>query len=67
MQLVRISLGLAAFLAISTMPATVASSDTMCILFTYDGTGNRTSRTTTAMTPPTWGSATWGCFAWSVP
>lgn len=39
----------------------------LCIGYVYDANGNRTAITTiaTATEPPTWGSATWGCFVWT--
>ncbi len=44
-----------------------ASSDP-CIVYTYDGNGNRQSQTITVsgdgMTP-SWGTGTWGCFKWT--
>ena len=43
----------------------VAFSTPSCILFSYDGTGNRTSVTTGTLSAPTWNSGTWGCFAWT--
>lgn len=39
----------------------------MCILYTYDASGNRTNQTAAlhVQATPVWGSATWGCFKWT--
>jgi hypothetical protein len=40
----------------------------LCIMYTYDANGNRTSQTNTASgapQTPTWGTGVWGCFAWT--
>ena len=40
----------------------------LCIIYTYDANGNRTSQTNTASgapQTPTWGTGVWGCFAWT--
>jgi YD repeat-containing protein len=40
----------------------------LCIAYSYDVNGNRTSQTNTLSgTPgmPTWGSGVWGCFPWT--
>lgn len=40
----------------------------ICVAYAYDAAGNRTSQINTlAGTPvtPTWGTGTWGCFAWT--
>ncbi|HEX3651868.1 MAG TPA: RHS repeat domain-containing protein [Rhizomicrobium sp.] len=42
----------------------------LCITYTYDENGNRTSQTNTISTPAEtaiWGSGNWGCFAWTAP
>lgn len=47
---------------------TTASYDTgVCIVYTYDPNGNRTSETVNlgTVTTPTWGTAVWGCFNWT--
>lgn len=39
-----------------------------CVAYAYDAAGNRTSQINTVSgTPvtPTWGTGTWGCFAWT--
>ncbi|MBY5893527.1 RHS repeat protein [Rhizobium leguminosarum] len=36
----------------------------ICIAYTYDENGNRTSQTT-SISAPVWGSAAWGCFQWT--
>ena len=44
-----------------------ASYDTgVCIVYTYDPNGNRTSETVSlgAVSTPTWGTGVWGCFNW---
>lgn len=62
---IRLSLGLGLALAALAAPGSVASSDPACIVYSYDGTGNRLSETTASVTAPTWGTATWGCFLWT--
>ena len=39
----------------------------LCIVYTYDASGNRLSQVTSSAqaSPPIWGSATWGCFQWT--
>ena len=40
----------------------------LCIAYTYDANGNRTSRSITvssAPESPIWGSGVWGCFSWT--
>ena len=40
----------------------------LCIAYSYDAAGNRTSQTNTISGAPTtsvWGSGVWGCFPWS--
>jgi YD repeat-containing protein len=40
----------------------------LCVAYSYDANGNRTSQTNTLSggpTSPTWGSGTWGCFGWT--
>lgn len=40
----------------------------LCVAYSYDANGNRTSQTNTISgTPelPTWGSGLWGCFLWT--
>ncbi|KAA0695641.1 hypothetical protein DTW90_21940 [Neorhizobium sp. P12A] len=40
----------------------------VCVAYTYDANGNRTSQTPlTASADPTWGSTTWGCLRWAPP
>ncbi len=40
----------------------------LCIVYAYDANGNRTSQiNSTASAAATWGSGTWGCFAWTAP
>jgi YD repeat-containing protein len=40
----------------------------LCIAYTYDENGNRTSQSPlTAPANPTWGSTAWGCFRWAAP
>lgn len=39
-----------------------------CVAYAYDAAGNRTSQINTvsgAPVTPTWGTGTWGCFAWT--
>jgi YD repeat-containing protein len=39
-----------------------------CVAYAYDASSNRTAQTNTIGAPattPTWGSGTWGCFAWT--
>ena len=48
---------------------TTAVYDTgVCIAYSYDPNGNRTSQTNTisgAPVSPIWGSGVWGCFSWT--
>jgi YD repeat-containing protein len=40
----------------------------VCVAYSYDANGNRTSQTNTASGAPgtpTWGTGTWGCFNWT--
>jgi hypothetical protein len=40
----------------------------LCIVYTYDANGNRTSQTNSASgapQTPTWGTGVWGCFVWT--
>lgn len=40
----------------------------LCIAYTYDANGNRTSQTNTiagAPETPVWGVGSWGCFNWT--
>lgn len=40
----------------------------ICVTYSYDASGNRTSQTNTlggAATTPTWGTGVWGCFVWT--
>ena len=37
----------------------------LCIAYSYDAAGNRTSISNATNSPAIWGSGTWGCFAWS--
>ncbi|KQV29315.1 hypothetical protein ASC97_23555 [Rhizobium sp. Root1203] len=40
----------------------------LCVVYVYDANGNRTAQTDVASaTPPTWGSASWGCVKWTSP
>jgi YD repeat-containing protein len=44
-----------------------ASYDTgVCLIYTYDANGNRTSQAINvgSVTTPTWGTGVWGCFIW---
>ncbi len=39
-----------------------------CVAYGYDASSNRTSQTNTIGGPPatpTWGTGSWGCFAWT--
>jgi YD repeat-containing protein len=45
-----------------------ASYDTgVCLVYTYDANGNRTSQVINIGTinTPTWGTGVWGCFIWT--
>lgn len=48
---------------------TTALYDTgVCVAYSYDPNGNRTSQTNTisgAPVSPIWGSGVWGCFSWT--
>lgn len=40
----------------------------MCVAYSYDATGNRTSQSNTIATAaetPIWGDGVWGCFQWA--
>jgi hypothetical protein len=37
----------------------------MCVAYTYDANGNRTTQTNTGPGSPAWGSGAWGCFSWT--
>jgi hypothetical protein len=37
----------------------------MCVAYTYDANGNRTSQTNATPGTPAWGSGAWGCFNWT--
>lgn len=41
----------------------------VCVIYTYDVNGNRTTQTNTNASGPTssvWGTGTWGCFPWKL-
>jgi len=44
----------------------VMASASRCVFFTYDKNGNRLTQTTLSppSSLPTWGSSSYGCFAW---
>jgi YD repeat-containing protein len=47
---------------------TAAYDNGMCVAYSYDVNGNRTSQTNTLGGAPatgTWGTGTWGCFVWT--
>jgi YD repeat-containing protein len=47
---------------------TVQYDNGLCIAYTYDANGNRTSQTNTIAGPPAtavWGTGVWGCFKWT--
>jgi YD repeat-containing protein len=37
----------------------------MCVAYTYDGNGNRTSQINATPGAAAWGSGAWGCFDWT--
>ncbi|AZQ51440.1 hypothetical protein D5R55_10720 [Burkholderia cenocepacia] len=40
----------------------------ICVVYSYDANGNRTSQTNTAgngVPPMTWGTGVWGCVPWT--
>lgn len=40
----------------------------ICVIYSYDANGNRTSQATDVggmPLTPTWGGGTWGCFVWT--
>ena len=37
----------------------------MCVAYSYDAVGNRTSQTNTSMSSPVWGAVPWGCPNWT--
>jgi YD repeat-containing protein len=40
----------------------------LCVAYSYDANGNRTSQNNTISTPattPIWGAGVWGCFSWT--
>lgn len=47
---------------------TAAYDNGMCISYSYDANGNRTSQTnSTASTDLVWGQSLWGCSKWTAP
>ena len=49
--------------------ATALYDDGVCVAYTYDANGNRSSQTNSvasAPETPTWGSGVWGCFLWTL-
>ena len=58
--------GVETFVVILQNASVVMTSASRCITFTYDKNGNRQAQTTTAppASSPTWGSSSYGCFAW---
>jgi YD repeat-containing protein len=71
---------LAVFIPVGTSAAVVYTYDQLgrvtsalydnglCIAYSYDANGNRTSQTNTLAGPPAtavWGSGVWGCFPWT--
>lgn len=54
--------------ALLSMLALSASADAAgsCLVFNYDGVGNRTEHAVASTSAaPTWGATTWGCFLWT--
>jgi hypothetical protein len=45
--------------------ATALYDNGLCVNYTYDSTGNRTTQTNGTPGTPSWGSGTWGCFVWT--
>jgi YD repeat-containing protein len=48
--------------------ATALYDNGVCVVYTNDANGNRTSQTSTISGPPEmarWGTGTWGCFSWT--
>jgi hypothetical protein len=37
----------------------------MCVTYSYDAAGNRTTQTNATAVPAAWGAGAWGCFAWT--
>jgi len=37
----------------------------MCVAYSYDANGNRTTQTNATPGAPAWGSGMWGCFSWT--
>jgi YD repeat-containing protein len=37
----------------------------MCVSYSYDANGNRTSQTNATSGSPAWGTGTFGCFNWT--
>lgn len=47
---------------------TARYSNGICVVYTYDENGNRTSQTnSTGITIAQWGTGSWGCFNWTAP
>lgn len=45
--------------------ATALYDNGICVVYTYDAAGNRTSQANAVPPAPAWGAGNWGCFVWT--